>query len=114
MNRLVLLASEMTRSNPDFRSPIFQSLREPFVLDLLSEVRQATLFEIAATGESPVLCLEALEAYGPWIPWDRHLLTQRVRCLEALDHPQLSQARSDLDEYLSRAPFPLETGLQPD
>lgn len=113
MQRLIGLASQLVRSKPELGAAIFRALEEPFALDQFSELRLATMFDIAVLIRRDDLCVAALEAYGPWIPWDHRMLSQRARCLEAQQHPSAERARRDLDRYLSEAPFPLDAGLEP-
>jgi spermidine synthase len=114
MQRLIKLASEMVRTRPKLGPEVFAALGEPFALDLFAELRRASLFEIALQARSDELCVAAVDAYGPWIPWDEVFLPQRLRCLEALNHPGASRGRQDLETFRATAPFPLAAGLQPD
>ena len=114
MKRLLFLASEVARSEPTLATRLFDVLREPFVLYQMNELRRATLAEIGILDQSDVHCLAILESYGPWIPWDKRYLTERLRCLEANDRPEANRARRDLEDFLDVAPFPLAAGLGPD
>jgi spermidine synthase len=114
MQRLIELASEAVRARPELGAEVFAALTEPFALDQFAEIRRANLFEIALQSGSDELCLRAIEAFGTWIPWDEVFLPERLRCLEALNHPQASRARQDLETFRAIAPFPLAAGLQPD
>ena len=114
MTRLLLLAAELVREEPSLGPRIFKALEEPFAVDLLSELRRATLLDIARITGSNDLCLQAIEAFGRWYPWQENFLRERLRCLDENRHPLAGQARRDLEDFLVVAPFPLDTGLRPE
>lgn len=114
MERLLQLAAEVARAAPDVGRDVFRALSEPFVLEMMSEVRRATLLDVAHHVDFPGLCRAALDAWGTWIPWEERFLRQRVRCYEQLEHPLAAAARRDLLRFLDREPLPLASGLEPE
>ena len=113
MTRLLILAAEVVHADPTLGPAMYTALAQPFAVKLLDELRRAALLDMARITGSNELCLRAIEAYGPWFPWQERFLSERFRCFSESGHPLAAQARKDLESYLTLAPFPLDTGLRP-
>jgi hypothetical protein len=113
MQRLLELAAELARSEPRHGRRIFAALSEPFSLDMLGEIRRATLLDVARSADFAGLCVTAFEQYGRWVAWEEPFLRERLRCFRANNHPAAPRALRDLQQFLAAGPFPLATGMEP-
>lgn len=99
------LARAIGTRNPKHARALYDSLREPFSVEASREERLLAAAALASTLPDPAVCVEALNALEP-PPWERALLTMRVRCYGRAKDPRAERAEKDLVELLEvEAPF---------
>jgi hypothetical protein len=85
---------------------LFAALGSPFAVDAAEDARLVTRAQVSGNW-TPRLCVAAVGALEPHVPWNEPFLRLRRDCYEATNHPLLQTAASDLDEFLKTAPRPI-------
>ncbi|MBI4954422.1 MAG: fused MFS/spermidine synthase [Myxococcales bacterium] len=100
VSRVLPYATELVRGNAARIAAMFELLDAPFALEQLRYLRVATQMDIGMMPEAdPSLCVRAVAAQSPFVPWERDFLARRVQCFERAGHPDLERARLELAEY---------------
>ncbi len=113
MQRTLILAATLGNEDPSIGRRLYDSLAEPFSVRLFEESRKRMRVELAKTVAFEELCVEAIEALEPRIPWEHHFLADRYACYRATRHPDLLSALADLEEFTAAAPSRLDQNLEP-
>jgi len=100
-------AVEVAGQKPELAPRVVASLREPFALGMLNEVRLEVAFLAGSLGEPGGDCARLIEPMEPNVPFTRPWLDFRLRCYTRTDHPRLVAAWDDLQCFESRARVPL-------
>jgi spermidine synthase len=101
------LARRLALQDPQAARTLFATLREPFAVGLLDNLRRLTRIELARIAGFRELCAEAFEAFEPHPRWDREFLMGRAACYGETGHRLAGRARRDLGRFLAAAPPPL-------
>jgi spermidine synthase len=96
-------AVELAGQKPELAPRVVASLREPFALGMLNEVRLEVAFLAGSAGEPGADCARLLEPLEPNVPFTRPWLDFRLRCYTRTDDPRLVTAWDDLKRFESRA-----------
>jgi spermidine synthase len=86
---------------------MFAALGSPFAVDAAEDARLVTRAQVSRQLDLRGLCVAAVGALEPHVPWNEPFLRLRRDCYEATNHPLLQTAASDLDEFLKTAPRPI-------
>jgi hypothetical protein len=108
---VITLAEALVAAAPSYAGRMYAALREPFVLANATSRRRLAAFHIANQAADPTLCVEALTALEPHVPWDQDFLTARLACYRRAQHPDLARAQADLDRYTRELPSPFDQAL---
>jgi hypothetical protein len=100
VKRSLHTAVQLAREEPSARRALYNVLMEPFSLHLLRKRRVSAAIEIGKM-LGPSYVVRALEFWEPHVPWERELLELRAQVYAQTAHPRASQARRDLQEFLS-------------
>jgi spermidine synthase len=100
-------ALELAGQKPELGPRVVASLREPFALGMLNEVRMEVAFLAGSAGEPGEDCARLIEPMEPNVPFTQAWLDFRFRCYTRTDHPRLVEAWDDLKRFESRARAPL-------
>lgn len=93
------LASDTAARAPVHAPALYESLREPFAVELVRDRRLVAAARVAGTLPDPATCVEAFEALEP-PPWGRTILEQRAACYARAKHPRADLAQRELLEML--------------
>jgi spermidine synthase len=107
MGRAIALAEMIASSDPALAERLYPALSKPFSVRMLDTQRMRALISIARVlGPDPCnpRTVASLEAFEPWIPWERDLLALRSRCYRDAGHPLAGKAESELIRYLANEP----------
>lgn len=100
--------------DPAIALRIYNSLREPFAVEILREGRIAALVEIAphtASRRANPQLRDALANFGPYPLWTKSFLTLRTLAYREFNDPLFEQAALDLREYLDLEPTRFDSGM---
>jgi spermidine synthase len=111
MRRAVDVAVEVATHDKALAPRLYRILSAPFSISMLNDERRTKAFTVAATLDTPHLCVEALAPLEPDIPWRRDFLAHRLRCYHAAGDPREAQAQEDLNTFLGDEPVPFSYGL---
>jgi spermidine synthase len=100
-------ALELAGQRPDLAPRVLETLRKPFVLHMLDEVRREEVFLIGSLGEPGPDCARLFADLEPNVPFNAEWLGYRKRCYALLDHPLLLRAIDDFDRFQELVPEPL-------
>jgi hypothetical protein len=114
MARALDLAVEIAVANPAAGARLYAATAAPFATYAVDDLRQQTRFKLAMTVDAARLCVEALAALEPEVPFRRDLLEPRLRCYQTTHHALLGRAERDLERYRARVPEPFLAGLTRD
>ncbi|MBJ6762398.1 fused MFS/spermidine synthase [Myxococcaceae bacterium JPH2] len=89
---------------------LYEVLRKPFAAASLSQAREDTRLALARVVDWPGLCVDALSAMEPHVPWDAETLEGRRQCYTAASHPLATRAAQELEEFVAQAPMPFLGG----
>jgi spermidine synthase len=95
MARALSLAEEIAGYDHPMGARLFAALAEPFAVFALDERRLEARVEIARRIEGAASCVEAWEAFEPYVPWSRDKLRDRRDCYVAAGHRRAAAAVSD-------------------
>lgn len=109
--RAIELAPEIAALDKVAGERLFRRLQEPLAVQLLTDVRQHNLVEMANLIDWQRLCSDALASSEPNVQWQGELLFRRMRCYEARNDARLKQARRDLSQYNANEPMPFARGF---
>jgi spermidine synthase len=102
MYRLAVMALSDARDlvllQKSFATRLYAALREPFVLHVHDELRVQAAFAIARVSPGH-LCVNALAAYEPNVPWDGLFLAQRAECYRNAGDGRAMGAVVDFQEW---------------
>ena len=112
--RATALAMEIGRASPELGRRLFEELAEPFAAEQQSEARLFARLTLAHEVDRDALCVEAHEAYEPWIPWTEPFLRRRRDCYEATNHPLAVTAQRQLEDFYAEGEVQLWWGLLPE
>jgi predicted membrane-bound spermidine synthase len=101
MQRALEVAQAVAREAPDknLARRLCQALSEPFAVYLWNQIRLGRRLEIAVDSGDPDLLKQALEAFEPHVPWQRHFLERRLACYSLLGDPRTADAERDLQQF---------------
>ncbi|HZJ15880.1 MAG TPA: hypothetical protein VFD27_12575, partial [Chthoniobacteraceae bacterium] len=116
VNESVDLAQRIARESGqrELAERLFEKLGQQFAVSSARERRLAARVEIAKfCADTPfnALTREALDDYGPHLPWRTAFLDLHVRTCNALSDPRLETALSDFRRFLAHEPIRFEAGL---
>ncbi len=97
------VAMNLALKHPELAPRLVESLRRPFLLSAVNELRIQALVGMLPKLE-PVLVRELCHALEPHVPWQDEFLTIRRNCYQATADPLLAQAEADLRDYLAGEP----------
>jgi spermidine synthase len=100
-------ALELAGQKPELAPRVLASLREPFALGMLNEVRLEVAFLVGSVGDPGEDCRSLLEPMEPHVPFTQPWLDYRLRCYTRTDDPRLVAAWDDLRRFEARAREPL-------
>ena len=100
-------ALELAGQKPEMVPRVLESLREPFALRLLDEVRLEEAFVLGSTGEPGPDCARLLEPFEPNVPFTSAWLNFRMRCYARRDDPRVVQAVAEVNRFEARSREPL-------
>jgi spermidine synthase len=91
-------AIEIAKQNPAQAGILLQSLEQPFAIMFMQEQRKRAACLIASQiGSSATL--PWIEAFEPYVPWNKQFLELRVRTYTDAGSPMQSRAESDLQLF---------------
>jgi len=93
------LLKRIARQDPKLAERALSMISEPFAARAFNDSRLETVFELASALEAAPPCARALEAFEPWVPWNRAFLERRVKCYERNGDPRQVLAREDLEAF---------------
>ena len=103
------LAGEIARKGDGSLSArLFAALGRPFAVSCSNSDRLAARLEVARCLDGGVpdrWTREALEGYGPSVPWEERVLMDRALCYERLHDPRAQEARRDLETWDCSSPW---------
>jgi hypothetical protein len=100
-------ALELAGLKPELAPRVLASLREPFALRLLNEVRLEEAFLVGSTGEPGKDCARLVEPHEPNVPFNSAWLNYRMRCYARTDDPRVVVAVADVNRFEARSREPL-------
>jgi SAM-dependent methyltransferase len=107
------LAWNLAQQHPELGGALFAALAEPFAVHALEGQRLSTYFSIGVTTDFARSCAAAFGALEPYVPWQRRLLEERVRCYELTKHSLAGRARADLATFLAGTSGTIDAALRP-
>jgi spermidine synthase len=113
MQRTLILANALGTENPEIGRRLYDGLAEPFAVRLFDETRKRMRFELAKAAGFEALCVDALAALEPRVPWEREFLDDRYECYRRNRHPAAARALADLEAFTAIAPPRLDQNLEP-
>ncbi|HAN31915.1 MAG TPA: spermidine synthase, partial [Myxococcales bacterium] len=90
---------------------MYEWVREPMAVYASDLMRERLALDLGLASRDGRLCLRALDAKGPHVPWERQVLTQRAACYHRAGHPGVNDALSDLKRFMDNQGKPLSSGL---
>ena len=100
-------ALELAGQKPEMVPRVLGSLREPFALRLLDEVRLEEAFVLGSTGEPGPDCRQLVEPFEPNVPFTSAWLNFRMRCYARRDDPRVVTAVAEVNLFEARSREPL-------
>ena len=113
-HRVIALATEIGRTSPELGRRVFEELSEPFAAHQQNEARLFSRLTLAHEVDPGTLCVDAHEAYEPWVPWNEPFLRRRRDCYEATNHRLATTAQRQLEDFYAEGEVQLWWGLLPD
>ncbi|HEY0593649.1 MAG TPA: fused MFS/spermidine synthase, partial [Thermoanaerobaculia bacterium] len=106
VSRSLSIAEFTAAERPDLAPRIHRALERPFAVYSVDEQRRRTLLSIAQRMERSCgeKTLAGIRGFEPWVPWERHFLTVRADCYDAVRDPRAARARKELNEFLADEP----------
>jgi spermidine synthase len=99
MNRTLPLALALAQGNKALGPQMVELLTPRLNVDSLTYQTRSLRLELGLLGADPAACVQAIADEGPWVPWERGFLQQRVDCYKRAKHPDLGRAESDLRDF---------------
>lgn len=96
MARTVLIAEALAHHDRRLIPELVELLGAPLSMHALRYQLEQLRFRIALLGDDPQLCVTALGALEPNVPWEREFLLKRLACYGRAEHGLEQQARQDL------------------
>jgi len=112
MQRLVVLVPDIARKDKALGRRLFDALKEPFALQLQEEVRKVSRMQLASRIDFPGMCVEAVSAYEPSVPFRAGFLLKRLDCYQVNNHPLRAKANKELEEFFENEPPRFQQGLE--
>ena len=100
-------ALELAGQKPELAPRVLASLREPFALRMLHEVRLEEAFLLGSTGEPGRDCAHLVEPLEPDVPFTSAWLNFRMRCYARTDDPRIVIAVAEVNRFEARSREPL-------
>lgn len=104
LDRALSFATEIATESPVESEVLFEALGIPFAVHVLDDFRLRTRLALALMTAFEARCQAALAPFEDHFPWERDLLTARLRCYQATADPRLSVAQADFEAFLVEAP----------
>jgi len=114
-DRALELSIDISRSDPATGRAFYAQLATPFAAHAADGQRLLTRLQLASNvtnGECNELVIDALQPFEVAVPWDRFFLRSRMQCYERFNHPLVSRAREDWQEFLRNEPLTLNSTIQ--
>ena len=109
--KALTLANTIAKVSPDAARRLFNALKEPFSVRAMEVDRLTTAAALARAVDFKGLCQPVVAATEPHVPWDFRFLSQRRDCYLLVGDARLAVATRELEEYLSKEPLALASGL---
>jgi spermidine synthase len=113
MRRLVADVAVDLGKDPALGRRAFAALGQPFAVLMLEDERREARLKLAQRLDLRGLCVDAVAAFGPNLPFRRELLAARRECYAAVGDPRLGLAEQDLAELTRLDPPTFGAGLTP-
>ncbi len=113
MQRLLVLAARIAHEDVSLGRQLYEVLGQPFAVNMFNEARKRIRVDIAKVVGFDDLCVEAIAALEPHVPWEQRFLFDRYECYRRNAHPLVRQAQRDLEDFVAAAPPSLDSGLVP-
>ena len=105
------IRNQATR-NPNLIPRFIAMVNRPAAVRSTDQVRARLWLDLALMSDDPKLCVAALEAIEPHVPWDANTLDGRSRCYKLAGHALAADAAADLTRFLANEPVPLQVGIR--
>jgi hypothetical protein len=111
MRESMRLARELGKGQAGLAAPLFDALREPFVLEALQQERLLVAADLLEGPDIQDRCLALVNAVEPYPLWDETWLRLRHRCFAAHGDARAAEALSDLRAFRRAEPLPFDVDL---
>ena len=111
MNRTLPLALALAQGNKALAPQMVELLTPRLNVDSLTYQTRSLRLELGLLGTDPSPCVQAIADEGPWVPWERGFLQQRVDCYKKAKRPDLARAESELREFAAGEHVEFGVGL---
>ncbi|HRI71945.1 MAG TPA: fused MFS/spermidine synthase, partial [Polyangium sp.] len=78
---------------------LLEAVSQPFAVGMHEDARRRARMQLASRVDFPRLCVDAVSAYEPNVPFRADFLTKRLECYTLTHHPLRIQAMQDLDDF---------------
>lgn len=110
--KAVGLAGPVAARSPATARRLLEALRDPFAVRAVDQERLTTIASLTQRVDFAAQCRSAVGALEPHVPWTWPFLSLRRECYAAAGDPRLEDATRDLNEFASREPLPLASGVR--
>ncbi|APR81404.1 Spermidine synthase [Minicystis rosea] len=114
MRRVVTEVSLDLGRDPALGRRAYAALEQPFAASMLEDERREARVKLAARLDFRGLCVDALAALEPHMPFRREILSLRRECYAAVHSPLLARAERDLADLVARESPVFNAGLIPE
>jgi hypothetical protein len=105
--RAIQLAAILASRDSSLAPSMYEALGHPFAVHGIEDTRLVTRAEVTRRLAFGSLCVPAVGALEPHVPWTQEFLRLRRDCYQAANDPRAATAARDLDEYLVTLARPL-------
>ena len=90
---------------------MIEALREPFAVKVADHRRRVAVAFLTSHVDFKALCVDAIGALEPNVPWAGDFLALRRDCYAETGDMRLAAATRELGEFLSMEGLPLNAGV---
>lgn len=112
MDHLLSVAPSIALKDKVLGNKLFDALGQPFAVSLHDEVRRRVRMQLASRVDFARLCVDAVSAYEPHVPFRADFLGKRLECYTLTRHPLRIRAMKDLEEFYENEPASLMQDLE--
>ncbi len=97
--RSIDVAVQIGLNDRDFARRCVARMRDPFAMRRYDDLRLLARYDLASTLELEER-VEAVEAFEPFVPWNKIFLADRADAYSRTDHPLRRRARADFARFI--------------